>query len=116
MSITRRGDAWIPLSCAATAQGGCHGTITIRLAKPRARRARAVAARCARGCRALGSSNYEARAGQKTHIRVHIASFGRRLLAQRKSARVTLTATSVSAGHTASAVRTITLRAPARAA
>jgi YVTN family beta-propeller protein len=117
VSITRRGDAWIPLSCPATAQGGCRGTITLRLANPhRARRARAVAARCARGCRALGSSNYEARAGQKTRIRVHIASFGRRLLAQRKSARVTLTATSVSAGHTASAVRTITLRAPARAA
>ena len=107
VTITARGDALIPVSCPAYARDGCRGTITIRLAKPHARRA--LAARCARGCRPLGSANYEARAGQKTRVRVHIASAGRQLLERRKALRVSVTATTVSGGHTASIVRTITL-------
>src|SRR5438128_177655 len=116
VSITARGDVLVHLTCPATARGGCHGTITIRLAEPHIRRTRALAARCGRGCRSLGSAKYEARAGQKVRVRVHIASVGRRLLAQRKSLRVTVTATSVSGGHTATIVRKITLRARTRAA
>jgi YVTN family beta-propeller protein len=114
VTITARGDALIPVSCPAYARGGCRGTITIRLAKPHARRA--LAARCARGCRPLGSANYEARAGQKTRVRVHIASAGRQLLVRHKALRVSVTATTVSGGHTASIVQTITLKAHARAA
>jgi hypothetical protein len=104
------GVALIPLGCPASAVGGCHGriTITVQVAEPRARRA--GAARCARGCRPLASSNYEASAGQRVRVRVHIASFGRRLLANRRSVRVTLTATSVAGGQTATVTRAITLR------
>jgi PKD repeat protein len=115
VTVTARGDALIEVSCPATAGDGCRGTITIRIAEPRARRARALAARCGRGCRPLGSAKYEARAGQKTRVRVHIASYGRELLARRKAVRVTVTATNVSGGHTASVVRTITLKAHGRA-
>jgi YVTN family beta-propeller protein len=115
VTISARGDALIAVSCPVSARDGCRGTITIRLAEPHARRARALAARCARGCRPLGSANYEARAGQTKRIRVHMASFGRKLLARRKALRVTVTATSVSGGYTATFVRTITLRARTRA-
>jgi YVTN family beta-propeller protein len=114
VTVTARGDALIPVSCPVSARDGCRGTITIRLAKPHSRRARAT--RCARGCRALGSANYEARAGQKVRVRVHMSSYGRRLLLPRKALRVTVTATSVSGGHTATIVRTVTLRAHARTA
>ena len=103
---------WIKLSCAATATNGCRGTITIALAQPRARRSRAVAARCGRGCRTLGSATYEARAGGKLRIRVHIASLGRRLLAHTQTLPVTLTATTFSAGRPLTSARAITLRAP----
>jgi hypothetical protein len=116
VTITARGDALIEVSCPANARGGCHGRITIRLAEAHARGARALAARCARGCRSLGSANYEARAGQKTRVRVHLSSYGRRLLVRRKALRVTVTATNVSGGQTATMVRTITLRAHRRAA
>ena len=116
VTITARGDALIPVSCPASARDGCRGRITIVLAAPHARRARAVTSRCARGCRRLGSATYEARAGQKISIRVHIASFGRRLLLGRKALRVTVTATTVSGGHTATSVRTVTLRAHVRRA
>jgi hypothetical protein len=115
VTTTAGGDALIQVSCPASARHGCTGTLTIRLAEPHARRAQAVAARCGRGCRPLGSAKYEARAGQKTRVRVHIASYGRRLLARRKALRVNVTATSVSDGRTATTVRTITLRAHTRA-
>jgi hypothetical protein len=116
VTITTRGDALIEVSCPRSALGGCRGTITIRLAEPSHRHARAHAAHCARGCRALGRANYEARAGQKIRVRVHIASFGRKLLARGKVVRVTVTATSISGGHTAITVSTIALRARTRIA
>jgi YVTN family beta-propeller protein len=109
-TVNRHGVAVIPLRCPAGAAGGCHGkiTITISVSTPRGKRARA--SRCARGCRPLGSTSYEARAGQKVRVRVHIASFGRRLLKQHSSVRVTLTATSVSGGQTATVTRAIALK------
>jgi hypothetical protein len=116
VTLTARGDALIQVSCPASARAGCRGTITIRLAEPHARRERAIVARCASGCRPLGSAKYEARAGQRLRVRVHMASFGRRLLLRRKVVRVTVTATSVSGGHTATIVGTITLKAHTRAA
>jgi hypothetical protein len=116
VTITRRGDAVIEVNCPASATGGCRGTVTLKLAEPRARRARAVAARCARGCRPLGSAKYEARAGQNVRVRVHIASFGRRALASRKTLRVTVIATSTSGGRTTTNVATIRLRGRSHAA
>jgi hypothetical protein len=104
----------ILVSCPASARTGCRGTITIKLAEPNARRARA--ARCARGCRSLGSAQYEARAGQKLRVRVHMASFARKLLVRRKALRVTVTVTSVSGSQTATVSRNLTLRASRRAA
>ncbi len=112
-TITKQGDALIPVGCPASVAGGCRGkiTITLQIGEPHARRARA--ARCGRGCRSLGSANYEARAGQKISVRVHIASFGRHLVTRRKSVRVTLTATSVEGGQTATVTRAIALKATA---
>ena len=110
VSVDRHGVVAIPIDCPAGAAGGCHGkiTITIQVSAPRGKRARA--SRCARGCRPLGTTSYEARAGQKVRVRVHIASFGRRLLKQHSSVRVTLTATSVSGGQTATVTRAIALK------
>lgn len=68
------------------------------------------AARCARGCRALGSARSEARAGQRIRVRVHIASFGRRLLSGGRGVRVKMLLTGVLGGHTVSSAQTITLR------
>jgi hypothetical protein len=115
VTITRRGDALIEVSCPASAHTGCRGTVTLRLAEPHARRARALAARCGRGCRPLGSTKYEAGAGQRIRVRVRIASYGRRLLQRHKTLRVTVTATSAADGHTTSIAGTITLRARPRA-
>jgi YVTN family beta-propeller protein len=113
VGVDRHGVATISLGCPANASGGCHGIVAITIAEPPAGRARA--ARCGRGCRPLGTTSYEARAGQKVRVRVHIASFGRRLLARRHSVRVTLTATSVSGGRTATLTRAIVLKSATRA-
>lgn len=107
LTVNRRGVALISARCAASAADGCRGTVTIRLDEPSAKRARALAARCGRGCRLIGSARYEARAGRRLDVRVHIASYARHLLAHRKRLRVTLTATSFPAGNTATVVRTL---------
>jgi YVTN family beta-propeller protein len=108
---TSSGDVPIEVRCPVTALSGCHGRITLLLSEPRARRARAHAARCARGCRRLGGSNYQARAGQTKRVLVHMASFGRKQLARRRALRVGVVATDVSGSKTATTVLTITLRA-----
>jgi YVTN family beta-propeller protein len=114
VAVSPSGNAVIAIGCPASARGGCTGMVTIALAEPRARRGRAIAARCARGCRSLGSAKYQARAGQTVNIRVHIASFARKLLVRRKSLRVSVTATSLTEGHTTTIVRTITLSSRGR--
>jgi hypothetical protein len=116
VTIGPRGNAWIWLLCPRTAVGGCHGAVTLQLARgwhpgPWDPDTRAVASRCARGCRALGSTNYQARAGQRVHIRVHIASFDRGLLARAHQLPVQLTVTSVSGARTASSTAKLTLKA-----
>ena len=110
ITVNRHGVAVIPLRCPASATGGCRGTITITIHIAESRPGRASAARCARGCRPLATTNYEARAGQRVRVRVHIASFGRRLLTRHSSVRVTLTATSVAGGHTATVTRAIAMK------
>ncbi len=110
VTVDRHGNALIPVTCPVSASGGCRGTITITVQVVQLHAKRASAARCARGCRPLGTSNYQARAGQKVNVRVHIASFGRRLLSQKKSVRVTLTASSVAGGQTVSVTRAVSLK------
>jgi len=114
LSVNAQGVAVIPISCPASASGGCRGKITLTTHVAESRH-QARAARCARGCRPLGTVNYEARAGQKIRVRVHIASFGRRLLAGHSSVRATLTATTVAGGQTATVTRAIVLKPAARA-
>jgi PKD domain len=112
VTITPHGYAFIPLVCPKTAVQGCHGTITLKLAPRSSRRhPRADVSRCARGCRALGGASYQARAGQRIRVRVHIASFDRRLLARLRTQRVQVIATSVSGTRSARSVATLTLKA-----
>ena len=111
VTLTKSGVVSIPLRCPASATNGCRGTIRITLFEPRAKRAMAVVARCARGCRTLGGSSYEARAGQKINVRMHIASFARRLVHSRKRLSVTLTATTFAGGLTATVTRRIAIKA-----
>jgi YVTN family beta-propeller protein len=111
ITVNRHGLAVIPLRCPASATGGCRGKVAITIHIVESRPGRASAARCARGCRPLATTNYEARAGQRVRVRVHIASFGRKLLTRHSSVRVTLTATSVAGGPPATYPRASTMRA-----
>jgi YVTN family beta-propeller protein len=113
VTITRGGDVLIRLKCPLWAQGGCSGTLTLRLARGRPRRSHALLARCARGCRPLGRSHFHIHAGHTILVRVHISAYGRRLLAQHKTLRASATATTVSGESSATTVGTITIRARA---
>jgi YVTN family beta-propeller protein len=113
VTITRRGYVPIRLTCPTSAPGGCSGTLTLRLARGRPRRAHALIARCARGCRPLGRRGFHIHAGHSVLVRVHISAYGRRLLAQHHTLRATATATTFSEGQALTTVRTITIRARA---
>jgi hypothetical protein len=91
----------------AGAPEGCKGAVTI---SPRGASVRGVPAGCGRGCQALGSAPYQARAGLKTRVRVHISLRARRALLRHRAVRVIVTATTVSSGHTTTVHRTIVLR------
>jgi len=112
VTIKKHGIAPVQVRCPASASTGCKGTLTISLLEAAPEGTRVVAARCARGCRPLGGAKYEARAGQRLTLRVHIASYGHGLFEHHRALRVTLTAVTVSDGHTATAVSTISLKAP----
>jgi hypothetical protein len=109
--VTPGGDVIVQVKCPLHASGGCRGVVMLQLNEAHQRHARARSARCARGCRSLGSATYEAHAGQRVRVSVHMASLGRSLLARRRALPVTLTATSVSGTSTASSTVTLTLRA-----
>ncbi len=101
--VDKHGNARIPLTCPATASGGCKGTLVLTFTERRVRGKKAIASLlCARGCRQLGKSKYEAKAGQKVNIRVHVASFGRHLIGEGKDVTATLTASSIFEGRTTS--------------
>ena len=103
MRVDKHGNALIPLTCPATATGGCKGALVLTFTERHVRGRKAVASLlCARGCRQLGKSKYEAKAGQKVNIRVHVASFGRHLISEGKDVTATLTATSIFEGRTTS--------------
>jgi Ig domain of plant-specific actin-binding protein len=111
--VDKQGNAQIPLSCPASATGGCKGTLVITFSERRSHRKRAVESLlCARGCRQLGKAHYEARAGQKVKVRVHIASVARRVLAKGKDMTATLTATSVNEGTTTTVAHKLVLEPP----
>ncbi|HTQ67921.1 MAG TPA: hypothetical protein VMI13_04460 [Solirubrobacteraceae bacterium] len=111
--ITRWGNAVIPLACPATASTGCKGTLVITYVVRKAHSKRAVASLlCARGCRELGKAKYEARAGQKVKIRVHIASAVHHKIDQGNTVTATLTATSLSEGHTTTVSHKLALEPP----
>jgi YVTN family beta-propeller protein len=113
VTITRRGYVLIRLKCPVSAPGDCRGTLTLRLARGPARRIHALIARCARGCRPLGTRRFHIHAGHSVLVRVQISAYGRRLLARHRTLRTTATATTFSAGQTVTTVRTITIRARA---
>ena len=113
VTVTRRGDAVIQMSCPPSALRGCSGIVTLKLFEAHGRHARAVAARCARGCRPLGSARYQARAGQRISVRVHISSVGRKLLAKRNAVRVSVIVTNVTGGQSSTTIQRITLNARA---
>lgn len=108
--VSPRGYASIPITCPKSAVDGCKGTVTLNLLQPKPHHPRAVAARCGRGCRPLASAHYEARAGQRLSLQLHVSSYGRALLTRHGSLPARLTATSVLDGRTASVVRTVALK------
>jgi len=111
LRVGPRGNAAMTMTCPRSTRSGCKGTVSLTLNLPHPRRTRAQAAICTRGCRALGSEHYQARAGQKISVRVHIASFGRRLLAQRRVLHVSVVASNVSGGKLVCTVATLMLKA-----
>jgi YVTN family beta-propeller protein len=115
VTITPRGDVAIRLKCPVSARGDCNGTLTLRRTRRHAPRARALIARCARGCRPLGRAHFHVHAGHTIVVRVHISAYGRQLLAKHHILRVTATATTVSGGRSATTATTITIRAHALA-
>ena len=114
VTIRKHGIAPIPVLCPVSASAGCKGTLTIRLVEAPLKGTRVRAARCGRGCRPLGGAKYEARAGQRLTVRVHIASYGHGLFKKHSVLRVTLTAVTVAGGLTATSIDTISLKAPPR--
>jgi hypothetical protein len=115
VTIRKNGIAPVSVRCPSSASSGCKGTLTIRLVEAPVKGTRVVAARCGRGCRPLGGAKYEARAGQRLTVRVHIASYGHGLFKKHRVLRVTLTAMTFSDGQTATSTDAISLKAPPRA-
>ena len=69
-----------------------------------------VAARCARGCRTLGSANFYVAAGHSKRIKVHIARVGRRLFGTRTHVELQATVTTHDAnGHAQQTITRMTL-------
>jgi hypothetical protein len=89
---SNQNDVPLDLSCAASAVGGCHGVVVLRIvhgtaiasASAAAGQPRAVVARCARGCRVLGKQNFNIAAGHRQKVNVHLAHSARHLLHRHK--------------------------------
>ncbi len=113
VTITPRGDAPVPITCPLSARGGCTGTLTLRLARGGTTGDEAESARCARGCRPLGTAHFHIHAGVTGLVGVHLSASGLGLLAQHHTLLATATVTTVSGGHSATSIGTVTLTAPA---
>jgi len=89
----------VTLTCAPDTPHGCQGTLVLRLIgaakRPKATASsagpRAVASRCARGCRPLGRAGYSIAAGRSKRVSVHLAHSARVLFRHRSSVRVQAT-------------------------
>jgi hypothetical protein len=118
IAVTRAGVAPILVKCPVTALNGCHGTVTIALAKGPASasgsRTRAVAARCARGCRPLGESKLSASRGQSKRVPVKLSRYAFHLLALHGKLSVRVTVATVIGGQMRSQSRVVVMRAPRR--
>jgi len=105
----------VALACPAAVAGGCRGTVVLRLAgsAPRGKpsRARARAARCARGCRVIGEGRFEVAAGKTKRVRVKIAKAARNLFAGGRTVRATAVVTTRDAtGRTTVVTKPVSIR------
>jgi hypothetical protein len=92
----------VDLACPPDASGACRGRIVfamVGLAKARFKKARARAARCARGCRVIGEGNFTIASGRRKPIKVKLRKSAFRLLPKGGSARVRVTITSRDRAH-----------------
>jgi hypothetical protein len=106
--------------CPVAAADGCRGTIVLRAAGAAQKkteatgrapaRARARAARCARGCRPLGQAKFDVKGGKRRRVAVKLSASGRGALAHASSVKARATVTTVIDGKTTTATRTVTLR------
>jgi streptogramin lyase len=119
ITVTRGRVAPVVVKCPVTALSGCHGTVSIALAKGPASaggsRTRAVIARCARGCRALGQSKLSASRGQSKRVPVKLSRYAFHLLALHRTLSVRVTVATVIGGHMRSQSRVVVMHAPSRA-
>jgi hypothetical protein len=105
----------VTVACAASTRTGCRGTLTLRLpastpSAPAKGGLRAVASRCARGCRVLGHTQFDILAGHSKRVKVHLAHSASALLRGRSSIKVEATTTTRDAtGHTQATSSTLTL-------
>ncbi len=113
VTVTPRGDAPIQVACPPSAPGGCTGTLTLRLARGGAPGDEAETARCARGCRPLGTAHFRIHAGDTTLVGVHLSASGLGLLAQHHTLQTTATVTTVTGGQSSTSTGTLTITAPA---
>ncbi len=108
------GRAPMTVRCPVTAVGGCYGTIVLRAAPSTSasgkRKATARASRCARGCRPLGQAKFDAKAGKQRRVSVKLSATGRSALGRVGRVKARATVTTVIAGRTTTATRTVTLR------
>ena len=116
INVTSRRVASVLVRCPVTALRGCHGTVSLTLAHGPASaagsRTRAVIARCARGCRALGESKLSASRGQAKRVPVKVSRYAFHLLALHGTLSVRVTVKTVIGGHSQSQSRVVVMRAP----
>jgi hypothetical protein len=82
----------VVLHCPAAAVTGCHGTVTLRFGARNAQLI-AFAARCGRGCRTIGSGNFNIAAGKSKRVKVHMSVSTRRLFGHHRAVAVSETTT-----------------------
>ncbi|HEV3230342.1 MAG TPA: hypothetical protein VGY97_12765 [Solirubrobacteraceae bacterium] len=107
----------VVLSCAPGIPHGCSGELVLSLVAPAAKvnnapaaHPRAVASRCARGCRVLGHTKFQILAGRHKTVKVHLAHSASSVFHGRHS--VTIEATTIThdgAGHSQTANTRLTL-------
>jgi streptogramin lyase len=114
IAVGSSGVAKVQVACPASAVDGCRGKVVLRLANaPRGSSARviAIAGRCARGCRTLGQTKYQASRGKTRRVSVRMSKSGRRMLKTKKTLWTKVSVTTTAGGKTKTTSRTVRLRA-----